>query len=79
MEMTGRRRAARLIYINAPDLSHAHAHPHEDTGETHMTDFHDKLKRVEQKSWLYTKRTLIGVASVLVILLMLLIAFSAAP
>mgnify|MGYP001486543158 CR=1 FL=1 len=44
-----------------------------------MTEFHDKLKRVEQKAWFYTRRTLIGIASVLVILLMLLIAFSAAP
>jgi len=46
---------------------------------TVMSDANLRLKHIEHQTWVFTKRTLIGIATVLVILLALFVAFSAAP
>ena len=44
-----------------------------------MSEAKVRLKQIEHQTWVFTKRTLIGIATVLVILLALFVAFSAAP
>ena len=44
-----------------------------------MSEANLRFKRIEHQTWEYTKRTLIGIVTVLVILLALFVAFSAAP
>jgi len=44
-----------------------------------MSEANLRLKHIEHQAWIFTKRTLIGIATVLVILVVLFVAFSAAP
>lgn len=44
-----------------------------------MNHLHNTLKTVEHKTWIYTKRFLIGLIAAIFIFFMLLIAMSASP
>ena len=44
-----------------------------------MSETNLRLKHIEHQTWVFTKRTLIGIATLLAILLVLFVAFSAAP
>lgn len=44
-----------------------------------MTVSHERLKTIEHKTWIFTKRFLITVAALTIVFFVLLIAMSAAP
>lgn len=44
-----------------------------------MSESHQRLKYIEHQTWIFTKRALIAIATVLAILLALFVAFSASP